>query len=145
MNMAGTSVIKQLPPKDLRTELRLFIAGVSKPATGSPLELIRKGFSLLKSLPASKDAVLEYFGTFYEKSVCSHMQELEVGNFNLASGAFPMALVNLILFLALFSLCSRMKEKVVLHLDRLIKVLLMKFIYRCIILFLRTPLVGDSL
>lgn len=81
MNVPGTSVIKQLPPKDLRAELRLFIAGVSKPSTGSPLELIRKGFSLLKSLPASKDAVLEYFGSFYEKSVANYLKQLEVCGF----------------------------------------------------------------
>ena len=80
MNVPGTSVIKQLPPKDLRTELRLFIAGTSKPSTGNPLELVRKGFSLLKSLPSSKDAVLEYFGSFYEKAVEKFMTELEVCN-----------------------------------------------------------------
>lgn len=89
MNVPGTSVIKQLPPKDLRAELRLFIAGVSKPSTGSPLELIRKGFSLLKSLPASKDAVLEYFGSFYEKSVANYLKQLENGgNQDPASSSF---------------------------------------------------------
>nr|XP_014282569.1 integrator complex subunit 5 isoform X2 [Halyomorpha halys] len=89
MNVPGTSVIKQLPPKDLRAELRLFIAGVGKPSTGSPLELIRKGFSLLKSLPASKDAVLEYFGSFYEKSVANYLKHLENGgNRDSASSLF---------------------------------------------------------
>lgn len=94
MNMAGTSVIKQLPPKDLRTELRLFIAGASKPA-GNPLELVRKGFSLLKALPASKDAVLEYFGSFYEKSVSSYIQELENVGKNTTSGtSFDQSIID---------------------------------------------------
>ncbi|XP_073987068.1 integrator complex subunit 5 omd [Rhodnius prolixus] len=76
----ATSVIKQLPPKDLLLELHTFIANVKKPSNGSPSELVRKALSLLKTLPASRDAVFEYLGTVFEKTTLNHMQELENRN-----------------------------------------------------------------
>ncbi|XP_049959293.1 integrator complex subunit 5 isoform X1 [Schistocerca serialis cubense] len=77
--MAGTSVIKAVPSHDLLSELRAFLAGATRSVKTNPLELARRALSLLKTLPATRDAVLEYFCTLFEGSVSKYMSETAAG------------------------------------------------------------------
>jgi hypothetical protein len=81
--MSGTSVIKQVPPKDMRGELRAFIAGANRPSTVSQMEMARKALTLMKTLPASREAIFEYLGTIFDKCVSNYVTHLEVCRFPL--------------------------------------------------------------
>lgn len=75
----GTSVIKPVSSQqDLLAELRLFIAGATRSLKIHPLELARKALSLLKTLPAARDAILEYFCTIFYNAVSSFVKQLKV-------------------------------------------------------------------
>lgn len=75
------SVIKSAPSQDLMSELRAFIAGSQRSAAkANHAELTRTALSLLKSLPAARDAVLEYFCTVMDMSVSRYMSQLEVSH-----------------------------------------------------------------
>lgn len=73
--MAGTSVIKTVPSHDVLNELRAFLAGATRSIKTNPLELARRALSLLKTLPATRDAVLEYFCTLFDGSVAKYMND----------------------------------------------------------------------
>ncbi|GFG34362.1 hypothetical protein Cfor_08970 [Coptotermes formosanus] len=75
--MSGTSVIKTVPPQDLMTELRTFVAGATRPVKTNPLELARTALSILKTLPAARDAVLEYFCTLFDSAVSKYVTQIE--------------------------------------------------------------------
>ncbi|XP_075212361.1 integrator complex subunit 5 omd [Lycorma delicatula] len=76
----GTSVIRPvLSQQDLLAELRLFIAGATRSLKVHPLELARKALSLLKTLPAARDAVLEYFCTLFYSAVSNYVKQLKAG------------------------------------------------------------------
>ncbi|GLH07144.1 Uncharacterized protein GBIM_12672 [Gryllus bimaculatus] len=75
--MASTSVIKSVPPQDLLTELRTFVAGATRAVKTNPLELARTALSLLKTLPAARDAVLEYFCTLFDSAVSKYVAQIE--------------------------------------------------------------------
>ena len=76
--MSGTSVIKQVPPKDLRVELRAFIAGANRPSTLSQGELLHKALSVMRTLPASREAVFEYLASIFDKFVSNYVNLIEV-------------------------------------------------------------------
>lgn len=64
--------------QDLVAELRQFIAGATFSIQCPPLELLKTAIYLLKNLPASRDAVLQYFSYIFE-SVVDHYV-LRLGN-----------------------------------------------------------------
>lgn len=65
---------------DLMGELRAFIAGATKNARKGHLDigLARVALSLLKTLPASREAVLEYFCSLFDEVVGRYIENLEV-------------------------------------------------------------------
>ncbi|XP_014247878.1 integrator complex subunit 5 [Cimex lectularius] len=75
--MTSISVIKPVPPKDLRAEISYFIKNASKPQECDMFELTRKALALLQALPSSRDAIFEYFGTIFDQSTFNHMLEIE--------------------------------------------------------------------
>ncbi|XP_069703249.1 integrator complex subunit 5 isoform X2 [Periplaneta americana] len=75
--MSGTSVIKTVPPQDLMSDLRTFVAGATRPVKTNPLELARTALSILKTLPAARDAVLEYFCTLFDSAVSKYVTQIE--------------------------------------------------------------------
>lgn len=63
------------------TELEYFIKGATTISSLSPSalgHLVHCGLNLLKNLPASKEAVFEYFTIFFDASVTDYLQLLEV-------------------------------------------------------------------
>lgn len=74
--MAGSS--KSNTPQDLMQELRNFLAGSRVGPKANHVELTRTALNLLKSLPASRYAVLEYFCTVMDISVARYVTQLEV-------------------------------------------------------------------
>lgn len=67
--------------KGILDELTLFIEGAT--ATNSnnlsnPSHLVQSGLYLLQNLPASKEAVFEYFSIFFDASVASYVKSHEV-------------------------------------------------------------------
>ncbi|KAJ9588448.1 hypothetical protein L9F63_018181 [Diploptera punctata] len=75
--MSGTSVIKSVSTQDLMSDLRAFVAGATRPVKSNPLELARTALSILKTLPAARDAVLEYFCTLFDSAVCKYVTQIE--------------------------------------------------------------------
>lgn len=56
-------------------ELRLFIDGVSAPhphILPATTHLVQTGLKLLHKLPASRDAVFEYFALFFDSTVAAN-------------------------------------------------------------------------
>lgn len=70
--------IDTLQPVDLLGELRLFIAGTTRTVKCNELDLVKTALNLLKTLPASRDAVLEYFCSVFDASVKKHVAMIEV-------------------------------------------------------------------
>jgi len=73
------------PPADLMAELRAFISGaniVQKSSRRGALDasLARTALSLLRTLPAAREAVLEYFCTLFDEAVSKHITQLEVSS-----------------------------------------------------------------
>lgn len=64
-------------------ELENFVDGATKAATKSPSDLsklVHSGLNLLQNLPASKDAVFEYFTIFFDASVAGYVKLMEVSS-----------------------------------------------------------------
>lgn len=62
-------------------ELEYFVNGATTAATISPSglsHLVHCGLNLLHNLPASKDAVFEYFTIFFDASVAGYVKLMEV-------------------------------------------------------------------
>jgi Integrator complex subunit 5 N-terminus len=74
--MAGAS--KTNTPQDLMQELRNFLSGSRVGPKANHVELTRTALNLLKSLPAARYAVLEYFCTVLDISVARYVSQLEV-------------------------------------------------------------------
>lgn len=70
-------MIKAVPPQDLMNDLRTFVAGATRPVKTNPLELARTALSILKTLPAARDAVLEYFCTLFNSAVSKYVTQIE--------------------------------------------------------------------
>lgn len=63
------------------TELEYFIKGATTICSLSPSSLghlVHCGLNLLQNLPASKEAVFEYFSVFFDASVAGYVQLVEV-------------------------------------------------------------------
>lgn len=65
---------------DLMGELRAFIVGATRNARKGHLDigLARVALSLLKTLPASREAVLEYFCSLFDEVVERYIENVEV-------------------------------------------------------------------
>lgn len=64
-------------------ELEYFVNGATTAATINPSglsHLVHCGLNLLHNLPASKDAVFEYFTIFFDASVAGYVKLIEVSN-----------------------------------------------------------------
>lgn len=64
-------------------ELEYFVGGATTAATISPSglsHLVHCGLNLLHNLPASKDAVFEYFTIFFDAAVAGYVKLMEVRN-----------------------------------------------------------------
>lgn len=68
-----------LSPQDILTEVRKFISGAVRPThSTSTLDVTRTALSLLRSVPAARDAVLEYFCNVFFVAVTKHVRQIEV-------------------------------------------------------------------
>ncbi|XP_076653027.1 integrator complex subunit 5 omd [Halictus rubicundus] len=78
-NSTGT-----LSPQDILAEVRKFISGAVRPThSTSTLDVTRTALSLLRNVPAARDAVLEYFCNVFFVAVTKHVRQIET-NQNLA-------------------------------------------------------------
>lgn len=59
-------------------DLKNFIDGVTKQSKCNPLDLTRTALSILKSLPASRDAVLSYFCSVFDRAAENYVCAIEV-------------------------------------------------------------------
>lgn len=66
--------------QDILSELRTFIAGASRTSEVNQLNLVRTAISLLKTLPAASEAVLEFFCTVFHNYVSRYLSLIEVNN-----------------------------------------------------------------
>ncbi|XP_046389337.1 integrator complex subunit 5 [Ischnura elegans] len=89
--MAGTSVIKAVPQQDSLSELRTFVAGATRTVKTNPLELARTALSLLKTLPSTIDAVLEYFCALFDVAVAKYVSQIESDMCSGGSSAPPVS------------------------------------------------------
>ncbi|KAK1117511.1 hypothetical protein K0M31_016544 [Melipona bicolor] len=73
-----------LSPEDILAEVRKFISGAVRPThSTSTLDVTRTALSLLRHVPAARDAVLEYFCNVFFIAVTKYVRQLET-NQNLA-------------------------------------------------------------
>ncbi|KAG8227424.1 hypothetical protein J437_LFUL000433 [Ladona fulva] len=89
--MSGASVIKPVPPQDSLSELRIFVAGATRTVKTNPLELARTALSLLKTLPSTIDAVLEYFCALFDVAVGKYVSQIESDMCNGTSSVPPIS------------------------------------------------------
>lgn len=65
--------------QDYMQDLKLFINGVKKKSTKSnPLELTKVALSLLKNLPSTRDAVLDFFCINFDTAAQNYIIRIEV-------------------------------------------------------------------
>ncbi len=64
--------------QDILSELRTFIAGAARLTDINHISLVKTAVSLLKTLPAAREAVLEYFGSVFQNFVSRYLSLLEV-------------------------------------------------------------------
>lgn len=72
-------------------ELEYFVNGATTATSISPSglsHLVHCGLNLLRNLPASKDAVFEYFTIFFDASVAGYVKLIEVSDKNWQSQKF---------------------------------------------------------
>lgn len=68
-----------LSPQDILAEVRQFISGAARPShSTNTVELTRTGLSLLKNVPAAREAVLEYLCNVFSVAVNKHVRQIEV-------------------------------------------------------------------
>ncbi|CAK9817794.1 Integrator complex subunit 5 [Anthophora plagiata] len=73
-----------LSPQDILAEVRKFISGAVRPThSTSTLDVTRTALSLLRNVPAARDAVLEYFCNVFFVAVTKYVRQIET-NQNLA-------------------------------------------------------------
>lgn len=66
-------------PQDILNEVRKFISGAVRPSHSiNTLEITRTALTLLKNVPATRDAVLEYFCSIFFNAVTKHVRQIEV-------------------------------------------------------------------
>lgn len=86
--LAQSSTIRNNQPQhDLMEDFRLFIAGTTVNAGRcNPLELTRAALTLLKALPATRDAVFQYFCGVFDNAAQNYILRLEA---EIATGNIP--------------------------------------------------------
>ncbi|XP_071444577.1 integrator complex subunit 5 isoform X2 [Hetaerina americana] len=89
--MAGTTVMSAVPQQDSLSELRIFVAGATRTVKTNPLELARTALSLLKTLPSTIDAVLEYFCALFDVAVAKYVSQIESDMCSGASSVPPVS------------------------------------------------------
>lgn len=68
-----------LSPQDILVEVRKFISGAVRPShSTSTLDVTRTALTLLRNVPAARDAVLEYFCNVFFIAVTKYVRQLEV-------------------------------------------------------------------
>lgn len=75
--------------RDIQQELLKFISGASK-YRSNPLELTKTALFLLKSLPSSRDAVLEFFNKMFDWSLERHIAQVSCNYMHCFLGAVPV-------------------------------------------------------
>lgn len=71
-------ITDSLQPQDIMLEVRKFIHGtVKSPQNTNTLELTRTALGLLKNVPATREAVLEYFCSVFYVAVTKYVRQLE--------------------------------------------------------------------
>lgn len=71
----------EMAKQPILKELEYFVNGATAASTINPSglsHLVHCGFNLLHNLPASKDAVFEYFTIFFDASVAGYVKLMEV-------------------------------------------------------------------
>ncbi|CAL7942676.1 unnamed protein product [Xylocopa violacea] len=67
-----------LSPQDILAEVRKFISGAIRPThSTSTLDVTRTALSLLRNVPAARDAVLEYFCNVFFVAVTKYVRQIE--------------------------------------------------------------------
>lgn len=72
------SSIRGASQQDITEELRCFIAGTTRSAKCNPLDLTKTAISLLKTLPATREAIFEYFCTVFDNTTQNYITRIEV-------------------------------------------------------------------
>lgn len=68
-----------LSPQDILVEVRKFISGAVRPShSTNTQDVTRTALSLLKNVPAARDAVLEYFCNVFSIVVTKYVRHIEV-------------------------------------------------------------------
>lgn len=68
-----------LSPQDIVAEVRKFISGAVGPSHSTNMQdVTRAALFLLKNVPATKDAVLEYFCSVFFVAVTKYVRQIEV-------------------------------------------------------------------
>lgn len=68
-----------LSSQDILTEVRKFISGAIRPSHNTNTQdVTRTALSLLKNVPAARDAVLEYFCNVFFVAVTKYVRQIEV-------------------------------------------------------------------
>jgi len=71
-----------LMPQDILTEVRKFISGAIRPSHNTNTQdVTRTALFLLKNVPATRDAVLEYFCNVFFVAVTKYVRQIEVRNY----------------------------------------------------------------
>lgn len=71
-----------LSPQDILAEVRKFISGAVRPThSTSTLDVTRTALSLLRNVPAVRDAVLEYFCNVFFVAVTKYVRQIEVSKY----------------------------------------------------------------
>lgn len=71
--------------QDILSELRTFIAGAARPSDINHLSLVRTAVSLLKTVPAAREALLEYFGIVFHNYIAKYLALFEVLHWNIST------------------------------------------------------------
>lgn len=75
------TTIRNVQQQDVIYELKAFIGGSTQDTKCSHVELAKTALSLLKTLPAARDAVLEYFCVVFNSATQNFIVRLEVSKF----------------------------------------------------------------
>lgn len=71
-------VMSDSESQDILSELRTFVAGASRSSDLDHNNLVKTSISLLKTLPAARESILEYFGSVFHNYVNRYLSLLEV-------------------------------------------------------------------
>ncbi|KAF5276285.1 hypothetical protein FQA39_LY06634 [Lamprigera yunnana] len=80
------SSIRNIQGPDVLVELKSFIGGATQTSKYNHFDLTKAALSLLKTLPAARDAVLEYFCTVFNTATQNYINRIET---EIATGQLP--------------------------------------------------------